>query len=116
MEVSVCATPLLSLLIVSATGISKNVLDEVENNKVLSDESINRASILLASQLGEEIDGLRTPLPVEFGKKALYPRVLSKTLARKRLRPDFPHWDRSLGDRNFPERYVLVINVIITVL
>jgi len=71
MEVSVCATPLLSLLIVSATGISKNRLDEVENNKVglLSDESINRASVLLASQLGEEIDGLRTPLPVEFGKK-----------------------------------------------
>ena len=83
MEVSVCATPLLSSLIVSATGISKNLLDEVQNNKVLSDESINRASVLLATQLGEEIEGLRTPLPLEFGKKPFILEYFQKRSSEK---------------------------------
>jgi len=53
------------------TGVSASIVEEVADvNSELSDESLTRASEMLASQFGTEIDGLMTPLPVEYGKKA----------------------------------------------
>ncbi|KAE8739578.1 hypothetical protein FOCC_FOCC014921 [Frankliniella occidentalis] len=52
-----------------ATGVSNSMRSELTGNKLLSDEHMARASVILSAQFGKTIDGLCAPLAVTYGDK-----------------------------------------------
>jgi len=100
MEVPVCATPLMFLLFVSATGISKTLMDEVKNKRELSDESMTRASVLQWNP--SKPNFLKDGNP-QWRKEILRLTILPCKMTPQRQNPSFPEMDR-FSDHHDPSK------------
>ncbi|KAK3924843.1 Zinc finger BED domain-containing protein 4 [Frankliniella fusca] len=62
-------TTVIAICLKSGIGMSVAAFQDIFTQKVLSDEHITRASVLLKEQFSEEVDGLGCPLSISNGEK-----------------------------------------------